>query len=114
MIRINLLPVEKTKKRETGKRQLVLLAAVLGVEAVCITAFHLQEKWKIDQKTARNNDAKSAIAQLKMQVGDYEAIKAERDKLIQQRDAINRLQAGRSGPVFVLRELSEMLTKDKG
>src|SRR5262249_17431968 len=51
---------------------------------------------------------------LKAEMGDYDQIKAQRDELLQQRDAINKLQSGRSGPVYVLRELSEILTKDKG
>src|SRR5262249_20964519 len=60
------------------------------------------------------NDVKAAVNRLKTEIGDYDVIKAKRDGLIAQRDAINKLKAGRTGPVFVLRELSEILTRDKG
>jgi type IV pilus assembly protein PilN len=114
MIRINLLPVKKAKKRATGQRQLLLMAAFLGVELVALVGFHLNETWKLEEKTRRNSDAKAAIAKLKSEIGDYDQIKAERDELLLQRDAIQKLTAGKTGPVYVLRELAEILTKDKG
>src|SRR4051812_46367822 len=114
MIRINLLPVKKAKKRATGQRQALLMAAALAVEVVAVVVFHMGESWKVDDKTRRNADAQATIAHLKQEVGDYDAVKAERDVLLQQRDAIQKLQSGRSGPVYVFRELSEIMTKDKG
>src|SRR5262249_56904912 len=74
----------------------------------------MNEPGKGDKHTRRNSEMKAAIAKLKSEVGDYDQIKVQRDELIQQREAINRLQSGRTGPVFVLRELSEILTRDKG
>jgi type IV pilus assembly protein PilN len=114
MIKINLLPVKKAKKRATGQRQAVLMLAAIGVEVVAVVGFHLNESWKVDDKTRRNAETQAAIQKLKTEVGDYDQVKAERDELIQQRDAINKLQAGRSGPVYVFRELAEIMTKDKG
>lgn len=114
MIRINLLPVKKAKKRATGQRQTLLMAAAVAVEIVAVIGFHMNESFKVDEKQRRNEEAKAAISKLKTEVGDYEQVKAQRDELLQQRDAINKLQSGRSGPVYVLRELSEILTKDKG
>src|SRR5262245_3220789 len=106
MIRINLLPVKKAKKRATGQRQAVLMVAAVAVEVVALVGFHLNESWKIDEKVRRNAETQATIQKLKSEIGDYDAIKAQRDELLQQREAISRLQAGRSGPVFVLRELS--------
>jgi type IV pilus assembly protein PilN len=114
MIRINLLPVKKAKKRATGQRQALIILAALGVELITIVGFHMNESWKVDEKTRRNKELQGTIAKLKAEVGDYEAIKGQRDELIRQREAIGKLQSGRSGPVFVLRELSEILSKDKG
>ncbi|HJZ85069.1 MAG TPA: PilN domain-containing protein [Polyangia bacterium] len=114
MIRINLLPVKKAKKRATGQRQVLLFAAGLGVELVCIMVFHMNESWKVREKLDRNSRSKDVIARLKADVGNYEEIKAQRDDLVTQREAINKLKAGRTGPVYVLRELSEILTQDKG
>jgi type IV pilus assembly protein PilN len=114
MIRINLLPVKKAKKRATGQRQSLLMIAVVAVEIVVVVGFHMNESFKVGEKQRRNQESAAAITKLKSEVGDYDAVKAQRDELLQQRDAINKLQSGRSGPVFVLRELSEIMTKDKG
>jgi type IV pilus assembly protein PilN len=114
MIRINLLPVKKAKKRATGQRQALLMMAAVAVEIVAVVGFHMNESFKVDEKQRRNQETQAAITKLKSEVGDYDQVKAQRDELLQQRDAINKLQSGRSGPVYVLRELSEILTKDKG
>ena len=114
MIKINLLPVKKAKKRATGRRQVALMIAAIGVEIAMLVLFHLNETWTLAEKQRRNNEAKGAIARLKAEVGDYDLIKAQRDELLQQRDAINKLKSGRTGPVYVFRELSEILTKNKG
>ena len=114
MIRINLLPVKKAKKRATGQRQTLLMAAFVIVEIVTVVGYHMYASLSVDEKQRRNEETKAAITKLKTEVGDYEQVKAQRDELLMQRDAINKLQSGRSGPVYVLRELSEILTKDKG
>lgn len=114
MIRINLLPVKKAKKRATGQRQSLLMIAAVAVEIVAVVGFHMNESFKVGEKQRRNQEAQAAITKLKTEVGDYDQVKAQRDELLMQRDAINKLQSGRSGPVYVLRELSEILTKDKG
>src|SRR5262249_42671108 len=114
MIRINLLPVKKAKKRATGQRQVLLFAAGLGVELVCIMVFHMNESWKVREKLDRTSRSTAVSARLKADVGNYDEINAQRDDLVTQREAINKLKAGRAGPVYVLRELSETLTPDKG
>ena len=45
---------------------------------------------------------------------DYEQVKAQRDSLLRQKAAIKKLQDARSGPAFLMRELSDILTKGKG
>ena len=114
MIRINLLPVKAAKRREQGQRQLLVGAVVFTVALVGVIAFHTTQAAKITEIQTQNQNTSAAIARLKAEIGDYELVKAQRDELIRQRDAIKRLQANRSGPVFLMRELSDILTKGKG
>jgi type IV pilus assembly protein PilN len=114
MIRINLLPVKATKRREQGVRQLIIGSAALSLALVAIIIFHGTQISAINQLRADNQASARAIAQLKAEIGDYEIVKAQREDLIRQRDAIKRLQANRSGPVWLMRELSDILTKGKG
>ena len=114
MIRINLLPVKATKRREQGVRQLIIGVVSVSVALVGIIVFHGTQVSQINQMRADNQATSRAIAALKAEIGDYEVVKAQRDELIRQRDAIKRLQANRSGPVWLMRELSDILTKGKG
>ena len=62
---------------------------------------------------AVNQEIKDAIKKLKIEVGDYDAVRKQKDKLIRQRETIQKLQTKRGGPVHVLRELSDILGKDR-
>ena len=114
MIRINLLPVKAAKRRADGQRQLLIGAAVITITAVSIIMFHTATMSRIDQEQASNTQLEQAIAKLKTELGDYDRVKADREELLKQRDAIKKLQANRSGPVYLMRELSDVLTAGKG
>jgi type IV pilus assembly protein PilN len=113
MIRINLLPVKAAKKREAGQRQLVLF--VLGLFAVCglILAVHLYKQAEVDRLRQRNQEASARLAKLKAELGDYDVIKAQFDELTRQKQTIDRLKSGRTGPVGVMRELSDIISKGR-
>ncbi len=114
MIRINLLPVKATKRREQGVRQLIGGAVIFTAAIVAVIIFNGIESSALAQLRADNDATAAAIARLKAEIGDYDLVKAQREDLIRQRDAIKRLQANRAGPVWLMRELSDILTKGKG
>ena len=114
MIRINLLPVKAAKRREQGQRQLLIGVVAVTLSLVGIIVFHGTQVARINDLRDQNAQLTRAIAKLKAEIGDYDVIKAQRDELIRQRDAIKRLQANRSGPVWLMRELSDILTPGKG
>jgi type IV pilus assembly protein PilN len=114
MIRINLLPVKAAKRREAGQRQLLAGAVVFTLALVAIIVFHGAQVSTLNEMRRQNQETQTAIARLKAEIGDYEVVKAQREELIRQRDAIKRLQANRAGPVWLMRELSDILTKGKG
>jgi type IV pilus assembly protein PilN len=114
MIRINLLPVKAAKRREQGQRQLLAAVVVFSATLVSIIIFHGTQVAHINELREHNQQLSKDIARLKAEIGDYDVIKAQRDELIRQRDAIKRLQANRSGPTYMMRELSDILTPGKG
>jgi type IV pilus assembly protein PilN len=114
MIRINLLPVKAAKRREQGQRQLLAGVIAITLAIVGVIVFHTAQASKINDLRFQNQQTSAAIARLKAEIGDYDLVKAQREDLIRQRDAIKRLQANRSGPVWLMRELSDILTKGKG
>jgi type IV pilus assembly protein PilN len=114
MIKINLLPVKAAKRREQGQRQLLIGVIVFSAALVGIIVFHGTQVAHINDLREHNTQLSKDIAKLKAEIGDYEVIKAQRDELVRQRDAIKRLQANRSGPTYMMRELSDILTPGKG
>jgi type IV pilus assembly protein PilN len=114
MIKINLLPVKAAKRRADGQKQLLIGAVVVTVTVVAIIFFHGATAARLDNERAENVRLEQAIAKLKAEIGNYDVIKAQREELIKQREAIKKLQANRSGPVWMMRELSDILTNGKG
>ena len=114
MIRINLIPGKKPKRAEAGQRHLVYMGVGLLVGLGGIVMFHVQTSNTLDQLRHENSALEGDIARLKQELGDYDKVKAQREELLKQRKTIQSLDSNRTGPVFLLRELSEVLTPGKG
>ncbi|MBW2733487.1 MAG: PilN domain-containing protein [Deltaproteobacteria bacterium] len=114
MIRINLLPVRQVRKAQAGQRQLLIFAAAIA--ALLVVMFILYEIKSTEvEKTRRNvNQLRASIATLKKEVGDFDLLRKQRDQLIAQQKVIESLYAARTGPVRMMRELSDILSPDKG
>lgn len=114
MIRINLLPIRKVKRAEAGQRQFLYLGAALLVTVGGVIFFHLQTAGQLEDIKRRNTILQADVARLKQEVGDYDKVRAQREELLRQRKTIQALEAGRTGPVYLLREMSEILSPGKG
>jgi len=114
MIRINLHPVRQIKKVQAGKRQLLIFALIIVGELALMGLLYTWREGKIQEKQQEVAQTKARVEALKKKVGDFDRLKAQRDRLIKQRDIINTLQKARTGPVWMMRELSNILTRGKG
>lgn len=114
MIRINLLPVRQVRKAQAGQRQLLIFVAAI-VAALVLMFFLYEVKSSEVEKARRNvNQLQAAIASLKKEVGDFDLLRKQRDRLLAQRRVIEKLYAARTGPVRMMRELSDILSEGKG
>ncbi len=114
MIRINLLPTRKAKRKEASQRQFLLMGiAILGTLGLVIF-FHLDATSQLEKAQHDNTILQADVARLKQELGDYDKIRAQREELLKQRKTIQSLESGRTGPVYLLRELSEILSPGKG
>jgi type IV pilus assembly protein PilN len=114
VIRINLLAARKVKRRDAGERQLVYMgASVLGAVAVMVFAY-LTGQSRLDGINRDNDSARAEIGRLKSELGDYDKVKEQRQDLLKQQKTIQALQAGRTGPLYLMREMSEILSPNKG
>jgi type IV pilus assembly protein PilN len=75
---------------------------------------HLQAAAQLEETRRKNTILKADVARLKQEIGDYEKIRVQREDLLRQRKTIQALDAGRNGPVYLLREMSEILSPGKG
>ncbi|HEY0715286.1 MAG TPA: PilN domain-containing protein [Polyangia bacterium] len=114
MIRINLSPQRRGRKIDASHRQLLAMGGGLLAALVGIVVVHLQATGTLDDLNNENRRIKDEVAALKAELGDYDKVKAQRENLLRQRKSIEALEAGRTGPVYLLRELSEILTPGKG
>lgn len=111
MIRINLLPVRVSKKKEAGKQQLVLFAVLLvGI----LVGNALWSKSRGDDLATREQKlrrTKDEIAQLERIIGEVKNIKTQQADLKDKLAVLDKLRAGRQGPVRMLDELATVAPK---
>ena len=114
MMRINLIRAKRARRRDAGERALVIMgASVLGAVAV-LAVVTIGVDRELQRMVRENNVVKDDIERLKAELGDYDVIKQQRTDLLKQQKTIDALKTGRTGPVYLMRELSEILTAGKG
>jgi type IV pilus assembly protein PilN len=114
VIRINLLRQKRGLRSEAGQRHLLAMGAALLAGLGGVVSVHVHGSGQLSALNQENARVQTDIDRLKAELGDYDKVKAQREDLLKQRKSIQALEAGRTGPVFLLRELSEILTPGKG
>jgi len=79
-----------------------------------VVFFHLQATNQLEKAKHDNTILQADVARLKAELGDYDKVRGQREELLRQRKTIQSLETGRTGPVYLLRELSEILSPGKG
>ncbi|GAO02310.1 PilN domain-containing protein [Anaeromyxobacter sp. PSR-1] len=111
MIRINLLPVRVSKKKEAGKQQLVLLAVVIVGGLVGNYLWAASRSADLAAREAQVKRTKADIAQLDRIIGEVKDIKEQQAQLREKLEVLDRLKAGRTGPVKMLDQLAQVTPK---
>jgi type IV pilus assembly protein PilN len=109
MIRINLLPVRASKKREFGRQQIVFVALILILAGIGNYFWYSRvdgELTAMDQQIART---RSEIAQLEKTIGEVKSIKEDKKALEDKLKILDALKKGRSGPVRVMDDLATII-----
>lgn len=106
MIRINLLPVRQTQRRQTIQQQLlagaaVLILAIIG-SIVWTAAISSKKEVLINDITQKKNE----LAQLDKIIGEVNEFEKKKKELEQKLDTIEDLRKRKSGPVRALDDLA--------
>jgi type IV pilus assembly protein PilN len=111
MIRINLLPIKQDRKREAGRNQVLIGLLVIVLELACFILLYLDASADVDEQRNENQTIQAKVKRIEKQVKDHKRILAEIEEYEKRQEAIDSLQAARTGPVFVMLELSQILSK---
>jgi len=106
MVRINLLPVRVSKKKEAGRQQLVLFAVVLAVGLAGNWIWASSRAGDLKAREAKLARTREDIAQLERIIGEVKNIKDAQQELQKKLDVLDKLKQGRTGPVRMLDELA--------
>jgi type IV pilus assembly protein PilN len=107
MIKINLLPLRASKKKEST-RQLVsiLVISLAGVLVVGLSLYFLTIA-KISATTAEIAKSEQEIQQLKAKIGEIDNIKKLQAEVKKKLDILTQLRKEKTGPASRLAKLSE-------
>jgi type IV pilus assembly protein PilN len=119
MVRVNLIGDKRQTARRisTGEPTQFWLFGVLGSFIVTIIVCLFVQKVKEDQLReilAENGRIQGQIDDIKKQTANHAEIKARLKELRDREEAIQKLQAARTGPASTLLELAHLLTLGRG
>ncbi|MDD2898465.1 MAG: PilN domain-containing protein [Desulfuromonadaceae bacterium] len=112
MIKINLLPLRATKKKETAIQQFVIAGLVVVVIASVICSLYVVKRMQVaaakDDITASNNK----IKELQAKIGKLNELKTLKEQVRKKLDVLAQLRKNKTGPAQRLASLSD-LTPDQ-
>jgi len=111
MVRINLLPVRVSKKKEAGKQQLLLFALVLVFGLIANYLWVSSRASDLESRKKKLTSTQQEIAQLDRIIGEVKNIKDQQAALREKLEVLGQLKAGRTGPVKMLDELATLTPK---
>jgi type IV pilus assembly protein PilN len=120
MVRINLLPDRKQAVRRAtavGEPSQLWLVGVLGALVVTVVVCLFIQKMKQDEYAAivaDNTRTQGQIDGIKKTIANHAEIQARLKGLRDREEAIQKLQAARTGPTATLLELAHVLTPGRG
>ena len=115
MIRINLLPQKRrVERQEGGQAWLAIVLLLLLAEVAGFFVWHGQLAEQLEAKRRENQELEAQIDQSKRAVANHAEVKKKLGELRAREDAIQQLQAGRTGPSAVLLELARVMTPGRG
>jgi type IV pilus assembly protein PilN len=107
MIRINLLPLRASKKKETIRQQVsILVLSVIGLLVVGLSLYGLLLS-KISAAKVQIESSENEIKSLKAKIGAIDNIKKLQADVKKKLDVLNQLRKAKNGPASRLAALSD-------
>ncbi len=122
MIRVNLLPQKRPLRRrgeapEASEGSQVWVAFVFGailLEVVVLLFVYKAQQDELTRIQKHNQELSENIKAIQREIANHAEIKAQLKELREREEAIQKLQAARTGPTATMLELSRILTPGRG
>lgn len=109
MIRINLLPVRAAKKKESIRFQTTIAIMITGLFftlAIFLYVIYLFDVQSINEEISIVQESNAKVMQ---KIGKLSKIKEEKARVQEKLNVVDRLEAGRSGPVELLTKVASAI-----
>jgi len=111
MIKINLLPTKKTRKRGSIQQQMIIFAVVLAALGIMLYSVYSAEAEKVAKLEQQKSQAQAEMTRLEGIIGDINSIQEKKAELKTKLDIIEMLKKQKIGPVRILDEISTIIPK---
>jgi type IV pilus assembly protein PilN len=111
MVRINLLPIRVSRKKQASKQQLLLFALVIVLGFIVNFVWASSRASELERREGQLKRTRNEIAQLDRIIGEVKNIKSQQQQLREKLDVLAQLKEGRTGPVRMLDELATLMPK---
>ena len=108
MIRINLLPVKGSKKKESAIQQFVIAGIAVVAIAVIVVSLYVVKRVQVAAAKADVATANNKINELKTKIGKLEEIKNLKEQVKKKLDVLTQLRKNKTGPAQRLVSLSDL------
>lgn len=109
MIRINLLPVKATRKKEQLQKQLLVVILALVVTIGLCGAAYMYVTGEVEARQVKIDQKRAEIAKLAKVIKEVQDFEKRQKALRAKLDVLDQLKASRVGPLYILNALYEAL-----
>ncbi len=106
MIRINLLPIRQTQKRQTVQQQLLVGALVVMATIIGCIVWIAVVSSAVSDREEQIKTKQSELAQLDKIIGEVNEFTSKKKELEEKLEIIEKLRKGKTGPVKALDDLA--------
>jgi type IV pilus assembly protein PilN len=108
MIKINLLPVRSSKKKETAIQELAIAGVVIVLIALIVTSLYVFKRVQVATANENIASANTKISELKAKIGKLEELKTLKEQVRKKLDVLIQLRKNKTGPAQRLATLSDL------
>ncbi|MDD5286605.1 MAG: PilN domain-containing protein [Desulfuromonadaceae bacterium] len=107
MIRINLLPLRASKKKESAVQQIVLFCAVIVIAAAVVMSLYVVRRVQVANTKKDITAANAKINELKAKIGKLQELQTLKEQVKKKLDVLAKLRKDKTGPAHRLATLSD-------